>query len=61
MNVQLLITVLAIIIFGGAVYWLIGKAPESLPAPFKQFAQYAVLVVVVLWVGLLVLRALGVA
>jgi len=58
-TLHLLIVIVAVILAAGVIVWLIGRAPFIEP-PYKEFAKYAILVVVVLWVLFVVLRALGI-
>jgi len=60
MTLHLLIVIVAVILAAGVVAWLIGKAPGIDPT-YKSFAQYAILVVVVLWVIIAVFKALDVS
>ena len=45
----LLFTIVIIILACGVLYWLIGSAP-FIDDKFKAFAQWAVLVICVIWV-----------
>lgn len=54
--IDLLILVLIVCLIAGVLWFLIGAAPASM-GPFKQIAQYAVLVIAVLVMLFAVLRA----
>ncbi len=60
MNVHMLLLVLAIIVVGGVVDFLIQRAP-FIGAEYKGAARWVILAVVVIWLLLILLQAAGVA